>query len=152
MPGTITYPFTSRTYVALSIARGIAAGNGHSDLTATHIALGILREGENAAVAAVHHAGVALRQMRHELELALPPRGHPRLGEVVLPLTPGEQEIVDIAASEAAAQKTGYLGCEHLLLALLRDESTSVARIFARHGFTYEAALTHLQAVFANPA
>ena len=54
MPDTVTYPLTSRTYVALSIARGIAAGLGHDDLTATHIALGILREAENGAVAALH--------------------------------------------------------------------------------------------------
>ena len=48
MPDIITYPFTNRTYVSVSIARGIAAGSGHADLTAAHIALGILREGEKA--------------------------------------------------------------------------------------------------------
>jgi hypothetical protein len=41
MPDTITYPFTSRTYVSLSIARGIAAGSGHADLTAAHIAMAL---------------------------------------------------------------------------------------------------------------
>jgi ATP-dependent Clp protease ATP-binding subunit ClpA len=147
MPDTITYPFTNRTYVSLSIARGIAAGSGHSDLTAAHIALGILREAENAAVAALHHGGVALRHLRHELEAELPPRGHPRFGEVLLPATPGEQGIVDLAVTEAATLNDEYLGNEHLLLAVLRDPSTPVAQTFSRQGFTYEAALTHLQFV-----
>lgn len=147
MPDTITYPFTNRTYVSLSIARGIAAGSGHSNLTAAHIALGILREAENPAVAALHHGGVALRKLRHELEAQLPPRGHPRLGEVLLPATPGEQEIVELAVMEAAALNDEYLGNEHLLLAVLRDPSTPVAQTFSRHGFTYEAAVTHLQFV-----
>jgi ATP-dependent Clp protease ATP-binding subunit ClpA len=147
MPATITHPFTNRTYVSLSIARGIAAGSGHTDLTATHIALGILREAENPAVAALHHGGVPLRKLRHELEAELPPRGHPRFGEVVLPATPGEQEIIELAVAEAAALNEKYLGNEHLLLAVLRDPSTQIAQAFSRHGFTYEAALTHLQFV-----
>jgi ATP-dependent Clp protease ATP-binding subunit ClpC len=147
MPHTITYPFTNRTYVSLSIARGIAAGSGHDDLTATHIALGILREAENGAVAALHHGGVALRNLRHDLEADLPPRGHPRFGEVVLPATPGEQQVVELALAEAATLNDEYLGSEHLLLAILRDPSTPVAQTFSRHGFTYEAALTHLQFV-----
>jgi ATP-dependent Clp protease ATP-binding subunit ClpA len=147
MPDTITYPFTNRTYVSLSIARGIAAGYGHDNLTAPHIALGILREAENPAVAALDHGGVALRKLRRELEAQLPPRGRPRFGEVVLPATPGEQEIVKLAVAEAAALNDEYLGDEHRLLAMLRDSSRPVAQTFSRHGFTYEAALTHLQFV-----
>lgn len=144
MADTITYPITNRTYVSLSIARGIAAGYGHADLTAAHIALGILREGENPAVAALHHGGVALRKLRHELEAELPPRGHPRFGAVLLPATPGEHEIVELAVAEVASRNDAYLGNEHLLLAVLRDPSTPVAQTFSRHGFTYEAAVTHL--------
>lgn len=147
MPDTITLPFTNRTYVSVSIARGIAAGYGHDDLTAVHLALGILREGENAAVGAIHHGGVALRHLRHELEAALPPRGHPRFGEVLLPATPGEQAIVELAVAEASALNDEYLGNEHLLLALLRGPSNPVALILSRHGFTREAAVTHLQFV-----
>lgn len=147
MPDSSAYPFTSRTYVSLSIARGIAAGSGHADLTAAHIALGILREAENPAVAALHHGGVALRKLRYDLEAGLPPLGHPRFGEVVLPATPGEQEIVQLAVAEAAALNDEYLGNEHLLLAILRDPKTPVAETFSRHGFAYEAAVTHLQVV-----
>ena len=147
MPDAITYPFTNRTYVSLSIGRGIAAGYGHDNLTAAHIALGILREAENPAVAALDHGGVALRKLRHELEAQLPPRGHPRFGEVVLPATPGEQEIVEHAVAEAAVLNDPYLGNEHLLLAMLCDSTSPVAQTFSRHSFTYEAALTHLQFV-----
>ncbi len=147
MPDTITYPFTNRTYVSLSIARGIAAGYGHVDLTAAHIALGIIREAENAAVAALELGGVALPKLRHELEAALPPRGHPRFAEVVLPATPGEQGIVELATAEATGLNDEFLANEHLLLALLRDTSTPIARIFSRHGFTYEGAMTQLQIV-----
>jgi ATP-dependent Clp protease ATP-binding subunit ClpA len=147
MPDTISYPFTSRTYVALSIARGIAAGCGHADITPAHIALGILREGENAAVAALQFAGVGIPKLRHDLETELPPRGRTRFGEVVLPATPGEQEIVELAVTEAAELNDPFLANEHLLLAMLRDPGTPVARIFSQYGFTYAAAMTQLQSV-----
>jgi ATP-dependent Clp protease ATP-binding subunit ClpA len=117
MPDTISYPFTSRTYVALSIARGIAAGCGHADITPAHIALGILREGENAAVAALQFAGVGIPKLRHDLE------------------------------TEAAELNDPFLANEHLLLAMLRDPGTPVARIFSQYGFTYAAAMTQLQSV-----
>ncbi|MGH7603187.1 MAG: Clp protease N-terminal domain-containing protein [Gemmatimonadaceae bacterium] len=148
MPATIALPFTSRTYVALAIARGIAAGLGHTDVSATHIALGILREGENIAVVTLHDGGVNLRQLRHELESGLPPHGHPQLRAVVLPTTKTEQEIVELAATEAAALDSEYLGCEHLLLALLRDPDAAIARTFAGQGFTYDVAITRLIAFY----
>lgn len=147
MPDTISHPFTSRTYVALSIARGMAAAYGHTDVTAAHIALGILREGENAAVATLHFARVEIRKLRHELEAELPPHGRTRFGEVVLPATPGELEIVELAVAEATELKDPYLANEHLLLGMLRDPNTPVARIFSQHGFTYDVAMTRLQSV-----
>jgi ATP-dependent Clp protease ATP-binding subunit ClpA len=98
-------------------------------------------------VAALQHGGVALRMLRHELEAELPPPGHPRFGEVLLPATRGEHEIVELAVAEVAALNDKYLGNEHLLLAILRDPVTPVAQTFSRHGFTYEAAVTHLNFV-----
>ena len=145
MTETVTYPFTSRTYVSLAIARGIAAAKGHSDITAAHIALGIVQEGANIAVASLHRAGVPLRHLRHLLESELPPNGRPLFGEVVLPTTPGEQEIVQHAVAEVVKLNDPYVGDEHLLLAILADPGTSVAQVFYREGITYETFSTHLQ-------
>jgi ATP-dependent Clp protease ATP-binding subunit ClpA len=150
MPESVTYPFTSRTYLALSIARGIAAAKGHANVTPAHIALGILREGENPAAAALQLAGVPLRHLRHEIESELPPDGHPHFGEVLLPTTQGEREVVELAAAEVTKLNNPYLGNEHLLLAMLYDPTSPVAQILSRHGITYETALTHLRTVFSG--
>ena len=143
-----TRPFTSRTYVSLAIARGIAVAYGHADLTAFHVALGFLREGENSAVAALHDAGISLHALRHELEAALPERGRPVAGQVLLPETPGERAIVQSAALESNAFHPEYIGNEHLLLALLRDTESPISQMFSRHGVTYESAATWLRAAF----
>lgn len=141
-------PYSSRARVALAIARALAAGRGDPDVTAIHVALGLLREGENAAVAALHHAGVALHAIRGELEAALgPPPGRTRPEEVDLPLTPAERHVAEQARAAARLEGDEYVGPEHLLLGILRDERSAAARLFARHGCNGETARTHLGAV-----
>lgn len=146
MTETVGLPLTTRTRIALAIARGIAASRGDDDVTASHIALGLLREAENPAVAALHHGGVDLRALRRELEAELGLPGRPRPGEVALQLTPGEQRIVDQAATESRQRNEGFIGPHHLLLAMLRERESPTARAFARHGFQFETAVTHLDA------
>jgi ATP-dependent Clp protease ATP-binding subunit ClpA len=147
MAETVSYPFTSRTYVSVAIARGIAAANGHADVTAAHLALGIIQEGANMAAAALQRSGVHLRHLRHLLESELPPQGRPHFGEVLLPTTPGERELIQRAADEVEKLKTPYLADEHLLLAMLYDRTTPIAQFFAREGITYETIWEHLQVI-----
>jgi catechol 2,3-dioxygenase-like lactoylglutathione lyase family enzyme len=152
VPEKIALPFTSRTYVAIAIARGIAAGRGNSELTGCHVVLGLLREGGTPALGALERAGISLQALRSDLETALPERGHPTFGEILLPATDGERAIVEIALSEAIARLDEYVGGEHLLLALLRDPSSTVGELLSRHGITYAFATDHLRALFSGAA
>lgn len=148
MTESLVLPLTTRTRIALAIARGIGASRGDDELTPTHIALGLLREGENPAVAALWHAGVPLPALRRELEAELGAPHRPQPHEAALPSTPGEQRLVDLASAESRLRDDKYLGTEHLLLAMLRDAGTPTAQAFARHGFEFETAVTQLQKVF----
>jgi ATP-dependent Clp protease ATP-binding subunit ClpC len=150
MADTVGFPLTTRARIALAIARGIAASRGDDDVTPSHIALGLLREAENPAVAALHRGGVDLRAIRRELEAELGPPGRPRPGEVALQLTRGERRIVDLATAESRRRKEEYLGPHHLLLAMLREPDSPTAQAFARHSFPFETAVTHLQFVFGG--
>jgi ATP-dependent Clp protease ATP-binding subunit ClpB len=150
MARPITYPFTNRTYVALAIARGIAASKGHSNITAAHIALGIVQEGANIAAAALHRAGIHPTHLRHQLEAELPPDGIPYPGELDLPATVGEHQILEAGETEAAKLNDPYLGAEHLLLAMLFDPTPPIAQLFSRNGITYDTALKHLQVLRAG--
>jgi ATP-dependent Clp protease ATP-binding subunit ClpC len=145
-------PYTSRMRVALSIARGLAAARGDTDVTPTHLALGLLKEGQSLAVAALLHAAVPLGAVRQELEAALgPPLGRPRPDEVAVPLTPGEQRAVEQARTESRLRGNGYVGPEHLLLAILGEPSSSAAQALARHGFSPATAREHLDAASRGP-
>src|SRR5574341_851572 len=150
-----TLPLTNRTRIVLGIARGIAAHLGSDDLSPAHVALGLLREGENPAVALLWRAGVALQVVRAEIERPLqqeaerPGRRPSQSDEVLLPPTPGERRILDTASAEAQVLNAPCLGPEHLLLALLRDSDTPTADVLARHGVRYESAFNQMPEVFS---
>jgi ATP-dependent Clp protease ATP-binding subunit ClpC len=142
-------PYSSRLRVCLAISRGIAAARGDTDLTPLHIALGLLRERENSAIAALMHAGVDIDTLRAEIEQALgAPRAHPRQGEVCIGATPGEQRFVELGAEESRRRGDEHLGPQHLLLAIIGDSESDAAAIFARHGMVAADASSHVDAVF----
>ena len=140
-------PYSTRLRIALALARGIAAARGDTELTPVHAALGLLREGENAAVGMLQHAGVPLNRVRHELEISLGDRGWPRPEEVALALTDGERGLIQEARRQAQLRGDPFVGPEHILLALLQASASPAAQVFVRHGFTHEAGLTHLEAI-----
>jgi len=150
MANNVLTPLTTRARVALATARGIAAAFGHDELRPEHVALGLIREGENPAVAVFHASGVALRTVRRDLEALLEPRGQPRPREVVLPLTAGEARMVEAAAAQASLRNDEFLGPHHLLLALLADEDEPTSQLLARHGVSYQSASTQLRAILQD--
>jgi ATP-dependent Clp protease ATP-binding subunit ClpA len=85
-----------------------------------------------------------------DLEVALGERGSPRADEVAIPLTDGERRLVQEARDQSLFRGDEHIGPHHLLLAVLRDTTSSAAQIFIRYGFTHEAALTHLAAVIVK--
>jgi ATP-dependent Clp protease ATP-binding subunit ClpA len=131
----------------MALARGIAAARGDADLTPLHATLGFLREGENAAVAALGHASVPLNSVRRDFELALGEPKSPRPDEVALPLTDGERRLMQEARSQALLCGEPFVGPQHILLAILHDPTSQAARVFLRYGINHEAALTHLDAI-----
>lgn len=136
--------------ISLAIARGIAAARGDDDVSPTHIALGILRDERNPGVAILWRVGVPLPLLRHELELGLGPPGRPRPHEAVLPTAPSERQAIDGAEAESRQRGDGHIGTQHLLLAMLRDADTRIARAFARHAVDYQTAATYLEQVFGD--
>ena len=109
-------PFTSKTRVALAIARGIAAARGDRDITPTHIAAGIFREGSNLGLAALWYAGLsetAIKTLGGEFERSLPkPPGDVQPRQVTVDLTAGEAVITNQAELEMDRLEDPYLGTE----------------------------------------
>jgi len=140
-------PLTTRARLALGIARGIAASRGDHDITPIHVALGLIREGQNPAVAALQLGGVDLLAIRRTLEAALGPASAPRAGVVAAPRSPGEERMIEMANVESRRMNQDFIAPHHLLLAIVRDTGSATARALAAQGFTLETAADHLTTI-----
>ena len=150
-PGVpIAHPLTTRAQVAIAIARGVASAYGYAGAGAPHIALGVLREGENAAVGALHRAGVPLRELRHALEHALPARGNSAGIGTSLDASPEELALIALARHEAIERGRSFIASEHLLLALLRSPESTTVRLFADYGISYSSFSAHLASILSG--
>ncbi|MBO4632566.1 MAG: ATP-dependent Clp protease ATP-binding subunit [Lentisphaeria bacterium] len=120
--------FTPRARHVLILAQKEAQNLNHDAIRPEHLLLGIAALGEGIAVEVMKSMGVKLENLRREVERNFPPASETQQeGE-----TPFSQELSQIfiyAAEEARSMNYNYIGTEHLLLALLRDSSSRIARI-----------------------
>lgn len=135
---------TDRTRKVLGIAHDFAAHLGHEAVLPEHIAIGLLREGEGVAVAALLNRNVPIDTLERELEAQLSPSGS--LGEEARELSwaPASTRVLEQAGVESRDLGHPYMGTEHLLLALLRDPAGAPARVLARYGLGLDDARTEV--------
>lgn len=100
----------------------------HDQLTPEHILLGLIREGEGIAVKALINLNIELNQLRNDIELAVKKSGGTLLiGDV--PHSSRVEKILKLSTMEARGLGHTYIGTEHLLLGILKEESGTAALI-----------------------
>lgn len=144
------FPLTSRAKSSLMIARDMATTHGHVELSGVHAALGILREGNNPAVAVLEVLGVDLEKLERDLEAALPPRGHGAPATHTTSNMPGEAEVLAAAEEQSDLHGTRYVATEHLLLGLIQDANAPAGRVFLAHGVTRDSAFAAVQRLLSG--
>ncbi len=120
---------TPRAHKIINIlAQEEAKRLNHDQLTPEHILLGLIRDGDGIAVKALVNLGVNLDQLRTDIELAVKKTGGTLLlGDV--PPSPRIEKVLKLSAYEARNLGHTYIGTEHLLLGILREESGTAALI-----------------------
>jgi len=134
------YNFTDRVRRVLQLAREEAARLHHEYVGTEHILLGLIREGEGVGVAVLTNLSVDLEEITQRIEetvkqgKAAPPAGPD------LPYTSRAKKVIEFAMSEARALNHAYVGTEHLLLGVVREEKGIGAQVLTDAGVTLEAA------------
>jgi ATP-dependent Clp protease ATP-binding subunit ClpA len=95
-----------------------AAGNG--EIRPAHLALGLLAEPEGLAMRVLAAQGVPGDALRRAAAATLPP-AVPDVPELV-PFDGGAKKALELTFREALRLEHGYVGTEHILLALLELE------------------------------
>ncbi len=124
--------FTEKANTALNLAIEAAQDMGHSYIGTEHIVLGLLREGTGVAAQVLEAHGVTAEDYAQRI-LQAEPGGQARL---LSPddFTPRSKKTMEMAILEAAQLQNGYVGTEHILLAVLRDSESVAMRLLFSMG------------------
>ena len=115
---------------------------GHSHIGTEHLLLGLLDFADGPAAALLTELGVALDDVRARVMQQLgaptfrPPRtaqGAPT-GDLFGRFDERAKRVLAFAQNEAVLLKHNYIGTEHLLLGVLRDEESLAARVLTSLG------------------
>ncbi len=129
--------FTPRAQQVLNIARREADRFHHNFIGAEHVLLGLLKLGQGVAISVMENAGIDIADLTFKIEQSVVPGSSSSEGS--LPYTPRVRKILIMAGEEAKKLKHSYVGTEHLLLAMLRDEDGLAWHSLMSAGLTYES-------------
>lgn len=135
--------FTLKSQEALMNAQRKAEELGHQEVKPEHLFWSFLQQDENVVVSILQKLGANIKSINEEIEAAL--KKLPRvMGAGEIYISPALRQILNQADQEAANLKDEYISTEHLFLAMLKDESSQVARILKNHGVDEEKTLRAL--------
>ena len=141
--------FTQRAENAIENARAEAAALGNSFVGSEHLLLGILAEPDALGERILRRCGAereTLRRLAAE-ELGCGVAGAPAQG-----LSAEARRLLETAGREAKRSGRGFIGTEHLLLAILCDENCGAMRLLRRSGADASAAADALRDLFSSPS
>jgi len=125
--------FTERARKVLVLAKEEARRFNHDYIGTEHILLGLIREGEGVACAVLQNLGIDLDRLRVEIEkLITAGSAASVLGDV--PFAPRAKKALELAAEEARSLGHNYIGTEHILLGLLREEEGIASQVILSLG------------------
>jgi len=145
------YNFTERVRKVLAMSREESSALHHEYVGTEHILLGLLAEGEGVASAVMQSLHVDLDKAREDVLLHLK-RGNPeRTTGPDLPYTSRAKKVLELSMSEARDCNHSYVGTEHLLLGLLREERGIAAQVLTNNGLTLARARAETLRILGNP-
>ncbi|MDP2479436.1 MAG: ATP-dependent Clp protease ATP-binding subunit [Candidatus Palauibacterales bacterium] len=135
----MNYNFTDRVRKVLAMAREEAIRLQHDYVGTEHVLLGLIREGEGVAAAVLTNLAADLDEIQRLVEQ------HVRKGKSTatigeLPYTSRAKKVLEYAMAEARELNHSYVGTEHLLLGLLREEKGLAAKVLGELGIGLEDA------------
>ena len=128
--------FTQRARRVLSLAQEQAERLQHHQIGTEHLLLGLMREEGGVAGRVLRDLGLDLRRVE-ELVRRLSTAGD-RGRSSQLDLSPGTKKVLELAVDEARRMGHHYIGTEHLLLGLVRQQEGIALDVLRRLGVSPE--------------
>lgn len=129
--------FTDRARKVMALANQEAQRFNHEYIGTEHILLGLVKEGSGVGANVLKNLEVDLRKVRLEVE-KLVKSGPDMVTMGKLPQTPRAKKVIEYAIEEARNLNHNYVGTEHLLLGLLREQDGVAAQVLMNLGIKLE--------------
>jgi ATP-dependent Clp protease ATP-binding subunit ClpC len=119
--------FTEQARPVIVLAQDEARALEHNYIGTEHILLGLLRVNEGLAARALESLEVTVEEVRAQVALIVGQGDEVTTGQI--PFTPRAKKLLDLALREALSLGHDYIGPEHILLGLVRENQGLAARI-----------------------
>lgn len=117
--------FTERARKVLSLAQEEAQILQQRTMGSEHLLLGLLREGEGVGARVLQNLGVELAAAREIVARYAAENGGEQAGEIGL--SPAGKAAIELAVDEARRLNHHYIGTEHILLGLVRQDGIAIS-------------------------
>ena len=140
------YRLSDKLNTILSLSKEEAERLMHAEVTANHLLLGMLRDGQNKAVQLLSEMGVDLSELRMRLESdhTAQDTSADKVPIEKIALSVAVTRLLKISMLEARLQKKEEVEAEHLLLAIARDRSSATANILSQYNVDYRSLLAQM--------
>jgi ATP-dependent Clp protease ATP-binding subunit ClpC len=130
--------FTDRARKVMQLANQEAQRFNHDYVGTEHILLGLVKEGSGVAANVLKNLDIDLRKIRSEVEKIVQPGSGEMVSMGKLPHTPRAKKVIEYSIEEARNLNHNYVGTEHLLLGLLREQEGVAAQVLMNLGLKLE--------------
>ena len=124
--------FTQRARRVLSLAQEEAERLQHHQIRTEHLLLGLMREEGGVAGRVLRDLGLDLRRVEESVNRLSASEN--RKSHSQLDLSPGTKKVLELAVDEARRMGHHYIGTEHLLLGLVRQQEGIALDVLRRLG------------------
>ncbi len=131
--------FSPRVKDVISYSREEALRLGNDFISVEHILLGIIREGEGAAIRLLASFNLDLKSIKAEIELGLKKNAPISIDSAInIPLVKQAEKVLKKSFLEAKLYKSSDIGTQHLLLSILKEEDCVATTILNKYGVIYD--------------
>ncbi len=141
--------YTERARRVIFFARYEASQLGSPSIETEHLLLGLIREGKGLTSRLFSNCQIPTEEIRKQIEDASPYREKVSTS-VDIPLSADSKRVLGYASEEAERMLHTYIGTEHILLGLLREERAAAARILGERGMRLPAVREDIVAIVSE--
>jgi ATP-dependent Clp protease ATP-binding subunit ClpA len=141
--------FTERARQVVVLAQDEARTLRHNYIGTEHLLLGLLREQDGLAARVLDSFAVTVEEVRAQVVGIVGEGDEVTTGQI--PFTPRAKKVLELSLREARAMRHGYIGTEHILLGLVRENEGVAARILLDFGADAETISNEVAPMLSGP-